>query len=188
MRFAALHLGHDPCCPVLPQGSGRHMTPVLASPAPVAEPMYGRLAARAAVHLSTLQAVGLGLTPGQLLTGVITSRGLGSALQFAGVTVPLPEHAYADSAGTGRADVVRASENDPQHSLTRQHHYRYMDTWNCHTGYRDCARPSQCLRRTGSLNITRGFSAGIVCTGFHPPITFRWPACTSAAELVRAAE
>ena len=100
MRFAALHLGHDPCCPVLPQGSGRHMTPVLASPVLVTEPMYGRLAGRAAVHLSTLQAVGLGLTPGQLLTGVITSRGLGSALQFAGVTVPLPEHAYADSAGT----------------------------------------------------------------------------------------
>ena len=83
------------------------MTPVLASPVLVTKPLDGRLAGRAAVHLSRLQAVGLGLTtPGQLLRGVITSRGLGAALQFAGVTVPLPEHAYTDSAGTFTAQAL----------------------------------------------------------------------------------
>jgi len=76
------------------------MTQLLARTALLAEPGDGWPTGQGAIHLSKLQAISLGLRPGQLLKGALTSNKWGAELRFAGVTVALPENVHADAAGT----------------------------------------------------------------------------------------
>ena len=76
------------------------MTQLLARTALLAEPGDSWPAGQGAIHLSKPQAISLGLRPGQLLKGALTSNKWGAELRFAGVTVALPEHVHADAAGT----------------------------------------------------------------------------------------
>lgn len=76
------------------------MTQLLARTAIVPEPGEGWPVGQGAIHLSKLHAISLGLRPGQLLKGVLTSNEWGAKLRFAAVTVPLPEHVHTGSTGT----------------------------------------------------------------------------------------
>lgn len=76
------------------------MTPFLSQAASFRRAIDGWPTERAAIYLTKEQAISIGLQPRQLLTGFISSSGSGAALQLAGISVPLPEHVRADSAGT----------------------------------------------------------------------------------------